>query len=372
MGNINIRFAWFNMTEEQILNAIADACKDDTLRFQIIIQKSSLHIYINRPTQKDLNYQQLRQKIYSTIIELPTAEFNKICLYCRVLGEIEPDWQSVLEIETSSLPVEQMTSMVEAITSSVNATNSIVAKIEQELEISESFLEDPQIDFEDLPTTAGDDEELFNLSEAELSEWLEDSVQEIDQQLDQASVSKEVLSQEEIIPDLSNYCFIRNRRLLYAVLDAPWLNIAHLIYIFSQFDPAIQRSQLPILEAYFEESTFPDLDSFEPQLQKWWRQMKQLDSDNRHKTAIWLSRYCSNPQETISTIKEVLLTHVTITNEKEMGKLKPEKLNANSSSSESSLLRNRQQYQDPPVKSELPSLSTLWRKLVKIFKLNIK
>lgn len=370
MGNINIRFAWFNMSEEQILNAIADACKDDTLRFQIIIQESSLHIYINRPTQKDLDYQQLKQKIYSTIIELPATEFQKICLYCRVLGEIEPDWQSVLEIESSSLAVEQMTSMVEAITSSVDATNSIVAKIERELEISESFLEDPQLDFEDLPTTAGDDEELFNLSEAELSEWLEDSVQEIDQQLDQASVSKEVLSEKEIIPDLGNYCFIRNRRLLYAVLDAPWLNIAHLIYTFSRFDPAIQRSQLPILEAYFEESTFPNLDGFEPQLQKWWRQLKQLDSDHKHKTAIWLSRYCCDPQETISTIKEVLLTHATITNEKEIGKLEPD---STSSTAKSSSLQNRQQNQEPPVKSELPTgLTTLWRKLIKIFKLNIK
>ena len=260
------------MTEAEILNAIADACKDDTLRFQIIIQENSLHVYINRPTQESLDYQQLKQRIYSTIRELSIAEFKQIWLYCRVLGETEPDWQSVLEIETSSCTVEQMTSMVDAITSSVDAANSIVSKIERELKISESFQEDPQIDFEDLPTTAGEEEELFNLSEAELSELFEDSVQEIDRQLD-PEFSQEGLSGEEIASDLIKYCFIRNRRLLYAVLDPPWSNIARLIYIFSRFEPEIQRSQLPVLEAYFEESTFPNLDNFEPKVQQWWHEI---------------------------------------------------------------------------------------------------
>ena len=357
------------MTEEEILNAIADACKDDTLRFQIIIQENSLHVYINRPTQECLDYQQLKQRIYSTIRELSIAEFRQIWLYCRVLGETEPDWQSVLEIETSSLLVEQMTSMVEAITSSVNATDSIVSKIEQELEISESFLEDPQIDFEDLPTTAGEEEELFNLTEAELSELFEDSVQEIDQQLDQTSVSKEVLFEEKkIISDFSNYCFIRNRRLLYAVLDDPWLNIARSIYIFSRFEPEIQRSQLPVLEAYFEESAFPNLDNFAPKLQNWWREIGQLDSDNKHKAAIWLSRYCSNPQETITTIKEVLLTHITAANEQKAEKTEPKKLNSASPSASKSLSseENQQLNQNIQVKSKLTrGLTMLWHKLRK-------
>jgi hypothetical protein len=363
------------MTEEQILNAIADAYKDDNLNFQIIIQENSLHIYINRPTKEYLDYHQLKQRIYSVIMELPTAKFKQIWLYCRILGEIEPDWQSVLEIETNTSAADEITSMVAIVNSAMDATNTIVSKIEQQLEISESFREDPQIEFEDLPTTAEDAQKLFNLSEAELSELLEDSFQENGLYTEPlSSVSDKFSSGErEIISGLSNYCFIRNRRLLYAVLDTPWLNIARLIDTFSRFDLAIQRSQLPILEAYFEESILPNFDQLEPKLHNWWTEMKQLDSDDKHKIAIWLSRYCCDPQTTISIIKEVLLTQASVANERG-SKPKPEKLNADSDSSDAkfSLSKgNQKQKQDQNLKVELElpkSLTMLWRKLKKILR----
>lgn len=277
------------MSEEQILNAIAEACQDKQLRFQVIIQDTTLHIYINRPTQESLDYQQLKQRIYTAITGLYSAKFTQIWLYCRILGELEPDWQSVLELEISSSATEEMTSMVEAITNAVDTTNSIVARIEQELEIVEPLVADPQTDFDDLPTTGED--ELFDLSEAELSELLSDSVQEL---------------------EFDNYCFIRNRRLLYAVLDPPWLNIARLIETFDRFEISIRRSQLPILEAYLEHSINPDLDDSEPEVKRWWHKINELDSDNRHKLAIWLSRYCLNAEETISIIQKVIDDQINV------------------------------------------------------------
>ncbi len=280
-------------SEEQIINAIADACEDDQLRFQIIIQNNTLHVYINRSAKADLDYQQLKHQIYGVISNLPSAKFSKIWLYCRILGEVEPDWQSVLEVEASNWAADEMVSMVQVITSAVDATNSIVDRIEQELEIPESFIADAQIDFEDLPSTGSNAEELWGLSESELSELLEDSVQELNQQ-------------SETSPDLNKYCFIRNRRLLYAVLDPPWIKVARLLDTFDQFKPSIKRSQLPILEAYFEESINPDLQDFTSAIQSWWSEIQGLDSDNRHKLAIWLSRYCLDEEQTRSTIQAVL------------------------------------------------------------------
>lgn len=270
-------------SEQQIIDAIANACEDEQLRFQIIIQDTTLHVYINRPTQASLDYHTLKQKIYTAIADLYEAKFKQICLYCRVLGELEPDWQSILELEFSNLASEQIMSMVEEIGTAVDATNSIVAKIEQELELEESFLEDPQLDFEDLPTTGED--YISEIKEAELSELLEDSVSEL---------------------DLSKYCFISNQRLLYAVLDPPWSNIASLVDTFDRFDLATKRSQLPILEAYWSNSLAPNLDDFDPQVQAWWLSVQELDLDNRRKLAIWLSRYCLNAKETIATIREVV------------------------------------------------------------------
>ena len=286
-------------SEEQIKDAIANACEDDRLRFQVIIQDSILHIYINRPTQVNLNYHQLKHQIYGVVANLSPINFRRIWFYCRILGEIEPDWQSVLDLEATDLAADEMVSMVQEITTALDATNSIVDRIEQQLEIPESFLSDPQIDFEDLPTTAADQEESLNLSESELSEMLDDSVAEFNQQ-------------SEVILDLSKYCFIRNRRLLYAVLDPPWEKVARIINTFDQFEQSIKRSQLPVLEAYFEELKTPELKNLTSEVQGWWRSIEQLDSDNRHKLAIWLSRYCLDTKQTRVTIGEVLFPQAAV------------------------------------------------------------
>lgn len=270
------------MTEEQILNAIANVCEDDTLRFQIIIQDERLHVYINRPTQAELDYQNLKSKIYSVVTEKFPLEFVEIWLYCRVLGEVQADWQAVLEIEIKSLDPAQISSMMNAITGAVEATNSIVDKIKLELEIPEPFAID-WYDFEELPTTEGEDNPEFD---PELLESIDNAVFEL---------------------DLNHYCFISNQRLLYAVLTAPKESIARLVDTFDRFSQSTKRSQLPILEIYFHQSINPDLDSLEPLIKSWWREIIALDSDQQRQLAIWLSRYCLHPEQTISTISKVFM-----------------------------------------------------------------
>ncbi|MFM2310890.1 MAG: hypothetical protein RLZZ04_166 [Cyanobacteriota bacterium] len=270
------------MTEEQILNAIANVCEDDTLRFQIIIQDERLHVYINRPTQAELNYQNLKSKIYSVVTEKFPLEFAEIWLYCRVLGEMEADWQALLEIQIKSLDPVQTSSIMNAITGAVEATNSIVEKIKLELEIPEPFAID-WYDFEELPTTEGEDNPEFD---PELLDSIDHAVFEL---------------------DLNHYCFISNQRLLYAVLTAPKENIARLVDTFDRFPLSTKRSQLPVLEIYFHQSINPDLDTLEPAIKPWWSEITALDSDQQRQLAIWLSRYCLHPEQTISTISKVFM-----------------------------------------------------------------
>ncbi|MEY2858624.1 MAG: hypothetical protein RLZZ74_2937 [Cyanobacteriota bacterium] len=273
------------MTNEQILNAIADACDNDTLRFQLILQDKILHVYINRPTQAELEYHNLKSKIYGVITEKFYGEFTAIWLYCRVLGKVEADWQAVLEIETASLDPAQVSSMMQAITGAVEATNSIIDKINLELEIPESFAVD-WYDFEELPTTAGE-----NSAESDL-ELLE-------------SIDRAVLEL-----DLNKYCFISNQRLLYAILTAPKENIARLVDTFDRFEQSTKRSQLPVLEIYFNQSINPDLATLEPGVQIWWREIVILDLDQQRQLAIWLSRYCLHPEQTISIISKVFTPQI--------------------------------------------------------------
>ena len=266
------------MSEEQIINAIANACGDDTLYFQVIVDDSTLHIYVNRQDLAELDYPQLKQKIYTATLDLFPLEFQRIWLYSRVLGEVEPDWQSVLEVDAISLTSDRIAPAIESIATAVETTNSIVEKIEKELKTTESFAEDSYWEIDDLPTTADDNSEESQ-TESEL----------VDPSL-----------------NLSQYCFIRNQRLLYTVLDAPDRNIARAIDTFDWFDSSIQRSLLPILEVYFEKSIVPAVDSFPLEVQTWWTKIEQLDSESKRMLAIWLSRYCLNPEQTITTIKEVL------------------------------------------------------------------
>ena len=276
------------MNESEIINAIAHACEDDTLRFQVIIQDSILHIYINRPTPAELDYQLLKQKITFTIISLYPAQVEKIWLYCRVLGEIEPDWQSMWSIPPNSSSHSSISTTLEEISHTLAATNSVVDKIEQELDTAESFSDDSICQLEELPITANDSDEL-NLAELELEAAFDEC-------------------------DFSQYCFIRNQRLLYAVLDPPPADIARLIDVFNQFDKSLVRSQLPIIEVYFEQSTAPNLDFFSQEVRTWWSEIIELDSDSKRKLAIWLSRYCLNSQQTMKAIDEVLTASTAITN----------------------------------------------------------
>ena len=274
------------MSESQILNAIAEACKDDTLHFQIIIQENTLHIYINRETPAHLNYQKLEQEIVSAISGLNLPDVAKIWLYCRVLGEVEPDWQNVLTIEAEVALEEDLESIVEEIATAVDATNSTVKKIEYELERAESFAEDKLE-----KTTLDDNREL------------------------DATTSK---TEAESELNLGEYCFIRNRRLLNAELVAPRENIARLIDTFAQFNESIKRSQLPILEAYFQESKNPGLGDCDSKVRAWWTEIEQLDSDGKRKMAIWLSRYCLNTEQTTSTIEKVFAAQAAIAEAREL------------------------------------------------------
>jgi hypothetical protein len=181
-----------------------------------------------------------------------------------VLGKVEADWQAVLEIEIKSLDPAQTSSMMKAITGAVEATNSIVDKIKLELEIPEPFAID-WYDFEELPTIGGEDDPEFD---PELLESIDNAVFEL---------------------DLNYYCFISNQRLLYAVLTAPKENIARLVDTFDRFPQSTKRSQLPVLEIYFHQSINPDLDTLEPTIKPWWREITALDSDQQRQLAIWFA-----------------------------------------------------------------------------------
>ena len=86
------------MDSELIVKALNDACQDDKLNFQIVVQESILHIYINREVDSEPNYAQLINKI-SEILTTLNISWEGFWLYSRIMGEIEPDWQTYVEFQ---------------------------------------------------------------------------------------------------------------------------------------------------------------------------------------------------------------------------------------------------------------------------------
>ena len=113
--------------------------------------------------------------------------------------------------------------------------------------------------------------------------------------------------------NFSEYCFIRNPRLLNSNLVAPKLNIAHLVSFFHDCSQENKKLLLPLLNQHFKlQKAIPenDKEQFSPAIQQWLQRIKALSPEQTRKAAIWFSRYCFNPETTISEIQIVFDTEI--------------------------------------------------------------
>ncbi len=88
------------MDSELIAKILDNACQYDNLNFQVVLQESILHIYINREVDSKLDYAQLVNNITDALIAL-NISWGGFWLYSRVMGEIEPDWQTYVEFQVN-------------------------------------------------------------------------------------------------------------------------------------------------------------------------------------------------------------------------------------------------------------------------------
>jgi hypothetical protein len=94
-------------------------------------------------------------------------------------------------------------------------------------------------------------------------------------------------------------------------------NIAQIVGTFDKFDESLKRSQLSLLESYFKNFQESDLKDFEPAMQSWWTDIFALDDNGKRKLAIWLSRYCFNPETTMDAIVKVFVVQTAVKKEEE-------------------------------------------------------
>jgi hypothetical protein len=256
------------MNETDVIEALDQACQGLNLVFQVVHEAETLYVYVNRPEAKQsFSHETLTEMIQGAIAShqesaahqesapLQPPHLQTLHLYSRELGTVEPDWETSIvlssaEADMPEAPPEKISAVVQP--ESIEAETLEIESLEIESQISSS--------------------------------------------------------------DLSQYCFTRNRALLTSEILPPNEKIASLVQSFHTLSFLDKLSALPHVENFFRANSLPPLNDLNAQTQAWLHQLEQIDAANLRKTAIWMSRYCLNPETAMSQVVVVLpLAEVTDT-----------------------------------------------------------
>ena len=289
--------------ERSIVEALKSACGNKNLKFQIIIRDRKLHIYVNHRQDRKPNYLLLEATVTATIASLDLEAIEGVYLYSRPFGTVAPNWQTRLEI-----PELQQRDSDEA--------DTIGTTQEQEAALPDSTVRStsdrsPE-DMTELAEEGGisDTGLLKNRGLIHGSPLQEE---EIATSLT-GSRETEVPRPPQVAPtrDLAQYCFVPHKKLLTGDIIFPEKEIVRLVKFFHHLSNRQRRELLPILEAYFQSKTKPDPENLSFAVQKWLKQIDELNSEARQMFAIWLSRYCFDPNTTIAELESATARNTKI------------------------------------------------------------
>jgi hypothetical protein len=273
------------MNESVLQQALDDACKGSGLIFQPIVQNQILYLYINRPSGMAIEYEAIPARIYTIIASLELPDIKGIWLYCRILGETQPEWDHFLGF------------------SSVSVQDPDIAepKIAEQEEVIESF----QVVLKDAELLIANSQDHLDTSATvtAVSTFVAPSTDN--------SWKGNIYDQgsEETKPTLflKQYCFTRNRALLTSEVIPPSRAVAQLLCDFHGLAEIDKKGILPCLEDFFRSSPTAGMDQCSDDAATWFETLAQMPGHDLRKAAIWLSRYCYDPKNTFMTLQAILV-----------------------------------------------------------------
>lgn len=303
--------------ERAIVEALKSAYGNRNVKFQVVIQSGQLDIYFNHRRYDRPNYLLLEETVAAAIASLDLAAIDEVRLYCRPQGQVTPDWQTSIkfklsvntdDVETIGTTEGQIIadnlSTIELSSASSTENYPIyplagdpnaITNLEVQTQWERNL--DPENDSDSTSFDTG----LLHDAGLTHSSSLEKT--EIDSVLDAIELEADVFPPT---PDneLARYCFVSNRQLLTSDIIDPGKEIVRLVKFFHHLDDCSQFKLLPNLKTYFQQGTTSDLD-FSSAVQKWFKQIKELNYDDQQMLAIWLSRYCFSPNATLEEFKAI-------------------------------------------------------------------
>ena len=277
------------MNRESIVEALKSGCGNRNFKFQVVIHHERLHIYVNHRDNYQPDYFLLQETVANAIANLALS-IDAVWLYTRPLGKLEPEWQTIVELPAPVQDNEE----VDTIGTTQNQQEKQVSSIEaqnQQSDYPKGTLRDRLDDTRLLQDTGF-------IHGSPLGE----------EEIDITSSSSEPQVQNangNSAQDLTRYCFVANQKLLTGDIIAPEKEIMRLIKFFHHLSFRAQHELLPILEVYLQRGETPNSDNLAIAVQKWLRQIDELNDEDRQMFAIWLSRYCFNSSATLEEFKTI-------------------------------------------------------------------
>jgi hypothetical protein len=224
--------------------------EQDLAAYNLVVQATQqdecLSVVLNRPGEEHLDYSAIAKIITDKIKTLEIGEIHSLFLSSRVLGEYDLDWQTQFEFVSPS-PIEQT--------------------LVQETEDKER------------KTPSSNNE----------------------------TTAESVITPEEVQKSpFANYCFISNKGLLTFQILPPDETLSKLIQFFHGLSDNVKADTLPLLEQFFATSALLPTEQFELEVQQWFEQLSQLNKAQLRKASIWFSRYCFNPEKTMTEVIAVI------------------------------------------------------------------
>lgn len=281
------------MNESILQQALAQACPGSELIFQPIFQDDILYLYLNRPAEMAVEYEALAERIHALVISLEFPELQGLWLYCRILGETQPEWDRFFQIASIAEPESPQS----------------IDDIEQDLEAA--------------------DESFHRFFVEVTPEISSDAGLETNPTVTEASILDLSAAQEEEQPKLDDhplpgfhpelilkqYCFTRNRALLTSEVLPPAAAVAQLILDFHALSAVDKKVLLPCLEQFFRASSPEAVDQCSDVARAWFTTLEQMSSQDSRKAAIWLSRYCYDSKSTLSALQAVLNPQLAVSSD---------------------------------------------------------
>ena len=315
------------MDRELIVQALKNSCGNKNLKFQVVVRQDQLYIYINRRGNYQPNYLLLEENITAAIASLAWDNLDGVWLYSRPLGKIEPDWQTFIELpnqvtcgnDNTFAQTEDLESDVELANFEFPYDNSTgnTELLHNTGMIHKNILKESEISF---VTTSNEEVEPLDLSTQDFAEFEiepEDSTGDTGFLNDTGFVHGSPLKEEDFnslatgltkpikLNSLNQYCFVTNENLLTGEVTPPNKEIMRLVKFFHHLSDSQRFELLPILDNYFKRGKIFHLEDQSTTVQNWLKQISELNDEDHHVAAIWLSRYCASGSSTLEEFKTI-------------------------------------------------------------------